>query len=241
MSLLHCRHQQFARMGPLRNACPKGVAIMTAEQRSYLPAAGRDWLLPFYDPLSRLLGGDAIRREFLERADLRSGMRVLDIGCGTGSLAVLIKRLHPNVEVVGLDPDPNALARAQRKAERAGVPIQLDQGFSDKLPYPNASFDRVLSTLMFHHVPRAEREPTLREVARVLKPGGALYLMDLTGSHPHAGVLVRIFHPGHRPAEGTADRMVTLMQQAGLRDAQKIGQRMMWLWPVATYRASASA
>ena len=72
---------------------------------------------------------------------------MLDIGCGKGALAVLIKRLHPGVDVVGLDPDQKALARTKRKA----VLIRSDPGFSHQLPYPEASFDRVLSTFMFHH------------------------------------------------------------------------------------------
>src|ERR671923_2521622 len=110
-------------------------------QKTYLPAAGHDWLLPLYDPLVKLLGGAVARRTLLNHALIRSGHRVLDIGCGTGTLVVLIKRLHPDVDVVGLDPDPKALGRARRKAERASVPVQLDRGFSDALPYPDASVD----------------------------------------------------------------------------------------------------
>ena len=85
---------------------------MVESSRTYLPAAGRDWRLPLYDPFVKLLGGDAARRVLLDQAGLRPGQRVLDVGCGTGTLATLIKQLHPEVEVVGLDPDPKALARA---------------------------------------------------------------------------------------------------------------------------------
>jgi ubiquinone/menaquinone biosynthesis C-methylase UbiE len=74
--------------------------------RSYLPAAGHHWSLPLYDPLVRLLGGNAARALLLDQAAVRPRHRVLDIGCGTGSLVVLIKSKYPNVEVVGLDPDP---------------------------------------------------------------------------------------------------------------------------------------
>src|SRR5467141_745441 len=79
---------------------------MVVSSRSYLPAAGRDWRLPLYDPFLKLLGGDAARRVLLDEAALRPGQRVLDVGCGTGTLATLIKQLHPEVEVVGLDPGP---------------------------------------------------------------------------------------------------------------------------------------
>src|SRR5262245_8666218 len=103
-------------------------------RRTFIPAAGRDWALPLYDPLVKLLGGDRARRALLDQAAIQTGHRVLDIGCGTGELIILIKSLHPGVDVVGLDPDPKALIRAKRKAERAAVIIQFDQGFSDGLP-----------------------------------------------------------------------------------------------------------
>ena len=93
------------------------LAPIEHSRRTFLPAAGRDWLLPFYDPFVKLLGGDQARQRLLDQAALQDGHRVLDIGCGTGTFAVLIKRVHPDVEVVGLDPDPKALARAHRKAE----------------------------------------------------------------------------------------------------------------------------
>jgi len=79
---------------------------MTEASRTYLPAAGHDWLLPLYDPIVKLLGGDAARRELIHQANLRPGYRVLEVGCGTGTLTLMIKRLHPETEVVGLDPDP---------------------------------------------------------------------------------------------------------------------------------------
>ena len=132
--------------------------------------AGKDssfnWALPFYDPFVKLLGADSARRTLLEQANLRPGHRVLDIGCGTGTLVALIKRVHPEVSVVGLHPDPKALARAKKKAARAGVSIQFDQGFSDELPYADASFDRVFSSFMFHHIHADQREKTLQEVYR---------------------------------------------------------------------------
>jgi len=91
--------------------------VNTANSREkYIPAASHDWLLPFYDPFVKLLGADAARKTLLDQAAIQPGFRILDVGCGTGSFAILIKRLHPAVDVIGLDPDPFALARAKRKA-----------------------------------------------------------------------------------------------------------------------------
>ncbi len=209
--------------------------------RSYLPAAGHNWALPLYDPLVKLLGVDALRRELVEHATIRPGHRVLDIGCGTGTLVVLIKRLHPDVEVVGLDPDPKALARGRRKAERAAVSVEFDRGFSDELSYPDASFDRVLSSFMFHHLQPGEREKTLREVRRVLKPGGFLHLLDFGGpaSPPH-GFLARLLHVSHRLRDNFEGRILTLMRQAGLLDPREVSHRAMLVGQVAHYQASVS-
>src|SRR5262245_7167072 len=125
---------------------------MTNAERTYIPAAGYDWRLPFYDPMVKLIGGDSARRVLIDQADLQPDHRVLEVGCGTGTLLMLIKRTQPGVQATGLDPDMKALARAKRKADRASVSIQLDRGFSDALPYPDASFDRVFSCFMLHHL-----------------------------------------------------------------------------------------
>jgi len=140
--------------------------------RTYLPAAGHDWALPLYDPFVKLLGGDKGRQDLIVEAALPTVGRVLDVGCGTGTLAVLIKQLYPKVDVVGLDPDPKALGRARRKAKRASALIQFDQGSADRLPYADASFDRVVSSFMFHHLRADQRAKMLQEVSRVLVPGG---------------------------------------------------------------------
>ena len=212
---------------------------MMESSRTYLPAAGHDWSLPLYDPIVKLLGGDAARRAQLEQAALRPGHRVLDVGCGTGTLATLIKRLYPDVEVVGLDPDPKALARAKRKAARAAVSIQFDQGFGDELPYPEAWFDRVLS-FMFHHLPPDEKGKTVRAVRRVLKPGGEFYMLDFEGPEDGAhGFLAHLLHSSDRMKDSSEGRVLSLMRQAGFADPKKVGHRRMLFGGVAYYRAGA--
>lgn len=210
---------------------------MTAKpQRTFLPAAGRDIFLPLYDPLTRLFGFDSLREALLAQARLVSQHRVLDIGCGTGTLAVTIKQRHRDAEVVGLDPDPKALARAVSRATRAGVTVQFDQGFSDALPYPDATFDRVFSSLMFHHLPRAVKERTLLEVVRVLRPGGELHLLDFTGSHGH-GRLARLIHPHQALRDSAEDRVVTMMREAGFEGPEVVSRRRTLFGPLAFYRA----
>ena len=89
---------------------------MSAANHAYLPAAGRDLFLPLYDPMVKLLGADRARKKLFDQAAVQPQHRILDIGCGTGTFAVAVKGWLPDAEVVGLDPDPRALARGRRKA-----------------------------------------------------------------------------------------------------------------------------
>lgn len=209
--------------------------------RTYIPAAGHDWLLPFYDPLWKLMGGDSTRRATIERAALEPGQRVLDIGCGTGSLAILIRRLHPEVEVVGLDPDPKALARAARKARAAGVSLQLDRGFSDELPYPEARFDRVFSSFMFHHLDAEVKRKTLLETRRVLAPGGVLHLVDFGGSGHSHGALARLLHSREHLRDHFDGGLPALMAEAGYAEPTELEQRATLFGRMVHYRASVPA
>lgn len=211
---------------------------MTSAGKPFVPAAGRDWLLPLYDPLTRLLGIARFHRRLLEQAGLVPGSRVLEVGCGTGSLAILAKRLNPAAEICGIDPDPKALARARSKAQRAGRLVRFELAYAEQLPFPDASFDRVLSELMLHHLDSVAKLPALREVRRVLKPGGSLHLVDFDeadhGRGLH-GVLASIFHVGHvairRPV------VLDLMGDAGLADSQEVAHQTSVLGRLVFYRA----
>jgi ubiquinone/menaquinone biosynthesis C-methylase UbiE len=204
-------------------------------QRRYLPAAGRDIFLPLYDPLTRLMGGERILRRLLDQASIKPNHRVLDVGCGTGTLAVLIKRKHPDVDVVGLDPDPKALARARTKARRAGVSLRFEEGFGDALPFADASFDRVFSSMMFHHLPHDVKRKMLAEVRRVLKPGGRLEFVDFAGS---PGSFLAHVLPGRQSLPSVADdRLLARMREAGFSDARRLADQNTIFGRVAFYQA----
>ncbi|HET8592410.1 MAG TPA: class I SAM-dependent methyltransferase, partial [Solirubrobacterales bacterium] len=144
-------------------------------ERDYLPALRFPALTRVYDPLVRLTTREGhFKRLLIEQAAPMPGQRVLDLGCGTGTLAIELKRTEPGAEVAGLDADPEMLERARAKAEDAGVELGLDEGYSTELPYRERSFDLVLSTLFFHHLDPEPKRGTIVEIARVLRPGGEL-------------------------------------------------------------------
>ncbi len=211
---------------------------MTGSQKTYVPAAGRHWALPLYDPFNRVIGIDRLRSALLDQADVRPGHRVLDIGCGTGTFAVMLKQRHPQVDVVGLDPDPRGLARARHKAERARVSIRFDEGFSDALPYADASFDRVFSSFMFHHLDADVKAKTLREIRRVLKPGGRIELLDFRGPDEGARFIARLFHSDDRLRDNAERRVLSFAADAGLADAKCVGDRRFLLGRVGYYQAT---
>lgn len=209
-----------------------------SEDRQFLPAAGHDLFLPLYDPISKLFGLERARKALLDQAALRPGDRVLDVGCGTGSLILQIRRSFSEVEVVGLDPDPKALARARRKTEREGGAIRLDQGFSDRLPYEDASFDRVFSSMMFHHVESDSKEATLREVRRVLKPGGSLHLLDFGGPDAASGLISRLLHSSKHLRDNSESRILEAMRQAGFPSPAVVGRRTLVFATLLYYAAA---
>ncbi len=145
----------------------------------YIPAIKFNWLIPFYDPLIQLFMPEkAIKRSLMEQMRIEKGHRILDVGCGTATLDILIKKDYPDAAVIGLDGDPKILEIARSKISREGLDITLDEGMSFKLPYPDGSFDRVVSSLVFHHLSRENKVRTFNEIFRVLKPGGELHAAD---------------------------------------------------------------
>ncbi len=148
-----------------------------ADER-YVPAAGRAAFTRLYDPVMALTMREGVWRGRLV-SDVLAGRpeSVLDVGCGTGTLAVALAAAAPDIRVVGIDGDPDVLARARAKAG-PGASIEWVEGLGDALPFPDAAFDRVVSSLVFHHLVPAVKRAVLAEALRVLRPGGRLHIAD---------------------------------------------------------------
>ena len=150
---------------------------MTSQQG--YPALIVGWLTPVYDLFARLLIRETkLKRALTARADLKPGQRVLDVGAGTGTLAIMLKRAQPEAEVIGLDRDPQVLTIASGKASRAGVNVAFGLGSATALPYAAEAFDQVLSSLVFSLLEMDEKRRAVGEAHRVLRAKGELHVAD---------------------------------------------------------------
>ena len=153
--------------------------LVTMKNEKYIPALSYDWLTPFYDPVARLTTREnTFKKALVEQSQIKAAHRVLDLACGTGTLTILLKKAAPEAEIIGIDGDRKILESAKEKTRRAGFEIRFDEGMSFDLPYADQSFDRVVSSLFFHHLTRENKLKSLREVFRVLKTEGELHIAD---------------------------------------------------------------
>ena len=194
--------------------------MQQSAEDKYVPALRFRWLTPAYDAVVGATTRErTFKRALIEQVHVGPGQRVLDLACGTGTLAIWIKAKQPQADVIGIDGDPAILAIASRKAREAGVSVQLDHGLSHSQPYPAAHFDRVVSSLFFHHLSWADKQRTVREVFRVLKPGGELHVADWgRASNPLMRglfLLVQTLDGFENTRDNVAGRLVELFESGG--------------------------
>jgi ubiquinone/menaquinone biosynthesis C-methylase UbiE len=205
----------------------------------YIPALSFGWLTPLYDSVLRWgMREQFFKQRLIVRANIQAGQRVLDLGCGTGTLTLMIKRLAPQAEIIGLDGDWEVLSIAAAKSGKADVHIRWDQGVAYALPYPDASFDTVVSSLVIHHLASADKIRAFQDVRRVLRPGGTFHIVDF--GRPF-NVLTRlqavIMRPLEHAAENFDGRLVEMLQAAGFDSASETKAMNTVFGPLWFYKA----
>ena len=186
----------------------------------------------FYDLVAWLMtfGREpGIRRMTIELAGIKEGERVLDVGCGTGTLAIAARRpAGPAGEVHGIDPSAEMIEVARRKAAKAGVDAQFQTAVMEKLPFPDGHFDLVLSSLMLHHLPPDVKRAGFAEVNRVLKPGGRFLAVDLAESGGFFGHMLQAL--GLHKAEGKLGEAPQMLRDKGFEDVELGRTKYKPLW-----------
>ena len=187
------------------------------------------WLLTFgQEP--------GIRRMTIELAGISEGERVLDVGCGTGTLTIAARRqTGPTGEAHGIDPSAEMIGVARQKAAKAGVDARFQTAVIEKLPFPDGHFDLVLSSLMLHHLPADVKRAGFAELRRVLKPGGRFLAVDIAQS---GGVLGHIIQAlGVHKTEGTLGEAPAMLREAGFEDVELGRTKYKPLWVVRATKA----
>lgn len=211
-------------------------------ERDFLPALRFRSLTPAFDSVVRVTSRERhVKEALLDAAAVTGGEHVLDLGAGTGTLALMLKRRSPEARVTGLDADPEVLALARGKARDAGVEVELVEGRSTDLPFEDGSLDVVVSTLFFHHLTTADKRRTAAEVARVLRPGGRLHVADW--GRP-ADLLMALLFLGIRAFDGfevtranARGELPAIFAAAGLSDVREDLQMRSPLGTIALYSA----
>lgn len=214
------------------------IAGEARRDRGYLPALRYPALTPWFDSIARILFRErALKARLVERIALRPGWLALDIGCGTGTLAVLLKQSEPGAVIVGIDGDPTVLERARGKAAAANLEITFDVGMAQALPYPNDTFDVVTSTLMLHHLRHPDKVAAIREAFRVLRAGGAYYVIEFTRPRGRLMLaLAKVSELLEETEDGVLGRLPGMFRDAGFSTVEEGETFVTPLGPVALFR-----
>ena len=216
-----------------------------SKQEPYLAALRFRWLTPLYDRVvGVLLREEPLKRSLLRQARIEDGHRVLDVGCGTGTLTLMAQREYKGALVFGVDGDLETLALARRKALATDTPLYACAALAQDLPFPDATFDRVVSSLFFHHLTRPGKKAVLRAIGAVLSPEGELHILDWGKAQDLLMrilfVLVQLLDGFETTADSVRGRLVGLLREAGFTQVEETHRERSILGTLSLYRAAAA-
>ena len=149
------------------------------ENKNYIPALKYDWLTKAYDPVLQFTMPERkFKSALIRQMEIKPNDRILDFGCGSLTLSIMAAQRHPNAIFFGVDIDAKIISVAREKLSKTKLTIDLQQYDGSKLPYPDNSFDHVMSSLVFHHLTLRQKYFALEEIRRVLKPSGEFHIAD---------------------------------------------------------------
>lgn len=215
---------------------------MSQSSKKYIPALRYDQLTRFYDPLLQItLKETKFKKLLIQQASVRPGHRVLDIGCGTATLTIMLKQQCPDAEVIGLDGDPQILKLAAIKIREAAVTVDLREGLASEAPFEAGTFDRIVSSLMFHHLSTIEKVRTLKRLQELLRPGGELHIADWGKAQNMlmrvAFLSIQILDGFETTNDNVKGNLPKLMTDAGFASVEETHREMTIFGTLSLYKA----
>jgi ubiquinone/menaquinone biosynthesis C-methylase UbiE len=212
----------------------------------HLPPLRFDALTRVYDRVVAFgMPEESFRGRLAAQVALQAGERLLDLGCGTGAMTLRFASATPGAEIVALDPDATAIGIAKRKAAAAGVQVEWHECLPWDAPFADASFDRIVSSLVFHHLRHADKRRALACALRWLRPRGELHIADwgrADSALMRAAFLpVQLLDGFETTAENVAQGLVPALEKVGFEAIEETQRRCTALGTLSLYRARVAA
>jgi ubiquinone/menaquinone biosynthesis C-methylase UbiE len=210
-------------------------------RRNFVSALRFRFLTPWYDRLVAWTVRDArMKASLLMHASVAPGERVLDVGCGTGTLLLKLASHVHEARLAGVDADPEMLRQAETKAAAAGIVMDLTPAWADALPFGDGAFDVVLSSLFFHHLQPSDKRQSLREIWRILRPGGRMLIADFGRPASWFGrvsfQLIRLLDGYSNTRDHAQGRLPEFMAEAGFVDVSTLENLVVPVGQIGLYR-----
>lgn len=199
-----------------------------SDTKDFVPALGRHELTGDYDRVIAIMTRERRwRAQLLALAAPQAGETIIDVGCGTGTFALMLQAAGPDARVIAVDPDPKVLEIARRKAAGAGGAVEWRQGFGDELASVAelGSVDKVVSSLVLHQCPLPVKRAILASMFAILKPGGRIAIADYGAQR---SLLMRLLFrqvqalDGFENTQPNADGVIPqLMAEAGFQEVSE--------------------
>ena len=206
------------------------MSISSPDRRPFVPALGLHGLTGFYDHLiARFLDEQAWKSRLVAAIAVRAGDLVVDVGSGTGTLAILLAQACTEATVIGIDPDPVQIRRATAKARSVGLSIRFEQAIAESLPLGDDQASVVVSSLMLHHLQRSTKRAALAEAHRILRIGGRLVIADWAKPDDRlmrlAFLPVQVFDGFPNTEDNRLGLLTGLAREAGFDDVREVYRR----------------
>jgi ubiquinone/menaquinone biosynthesis C-methylase UbiE len=213
-----------------------------SSESEYIPALRFHWLTPYYDVVVSLTTREhTFKHALISQTNIKPDNRVLDLASGTGTLALWIKKHQPQAIVTGIDGDDNVLSLAIRKAHKESLSVKFEKALSYNLPFPDSHYDRVVSSLFFHHLSWADKVKTANEIYRVLKPGGEIHIADWGRSENSLmrGLFffIQILDGFKNTQDNVTGKLIPLFEQSGFIEVKQKNTFSTMFGTMALYSA----